>query len=412
MPEPAREELSRFAAWSVPPFRALLVGGVFTFLSMQMAAIARAWLAFELTGTNTALGGVLIGFGLSSIVAIPAGGVIADRFPKRAVIATAGILQTAMSAGLALAIATDVIAYWMLVVASVVQGAFISLLGPARLAFIAEVVDRRLLTNAVFLSQTSLQAARVVGPAVAGALISVDAIGVGGAYWTATVLAGAGVVAALVLPALPARARTGRSPWGDLADGIRHVRRDRRLGLLLPLSFLVVLIGFPHVAFLPTYAEEIFGAGSVGFGILNTAAAVGAVISSLALAGVHRSRLWRYQVTAAGAFGLLLVVLGFAPAFWVAVGVMVLIGAASAAFQALNNSLILGIAPVEYHGRVQSLLMLSFTGFGLAALPLGAVADAAGLRPTFAGMGLAVVAVVAVAAGRGRGAFRTAEARL
>ncbi|RMH75966.1 MAG: MFS transporter [Actinomyces sp.] len=412
MPDPVPEELSRFAAWSVRPFRALLVGGVFTFLSMQMAAIARAWLAFELTGTNTALGGVLIGFGLSSIVAIPAGGVIADRFPKRAVIATAGILQTAMSAGLAVAIATDVIAYWMLVVASVVQGAFISLLGPARLAFIAEVVDRRLLTNAVFLSQTSLQAARVVGPAVAGALISVDAIGVGGAYWTATVLAAAGVAAALVLPALPARARTGRSPWGDLADGIRHVRRDRRLGLLLVLSFLVVLIGFPHVAFLPTYAEEIFGAGSVGFGILNTAAAVGAVASSLALAGVHRSRLWRYQVTAAGAFGLLLVVLGFAPAFWVAVGVMVLIGAASAAFQALNNSLILGIAPVEYHGRVQSLLMLSFTGFGLAALPLGAVADAAGLRPTFAGMGLAVALVVAVSAGRGRGAFRSAEARL
>ena len=82
-----------------------------------------------------------------------------------------------------------------------------------------------------------------------------------------------------------------------------------------------------------------------------------------------------------------------APSFAVAVALIFCVGAASAAFQAMNNSLVLTSVPVEYHGRMQSLLMLSFSGFGLAALPLGIVADALGLRETLVIMGAVVVAV-------------------
>ena len=70
---------TRFASLDIPVYRKLLAGGTFNFLAMQISIIARGWLAFDLTGTNTALGGVLIGFGLSSIIAIPTGGVLADR---------------------------------------------------------------------------------------------------------------------------------------------------------------------------------------------------------------------------------------------------------------------------------------------------------------------------------------------
>lgn len=383
----------RFASLSEPLFRRLLIGGTFTFLSMQGSTIARGWLAFELTGTNTALGGVLIGFGLSSLVAIPTGGVIADRFPKRRVLIAASTVQTLISLSLALAVTTGVIAYWMLIVASVVQGAMISLLGPARLAMLSEAVPPERMTNAILLSQSSLQFTRVFGPAAAGVLIGVSAVGVDGVYYLTAVSAALGLVATWGLPEGASRITHRRSPIEDLLDGVRFVRSNRRLAHLLLLSFAVVLMGFPHVAFLPTLAEDIFDAGSSGFGLLNTGAAIGALVVTLGLAGVAASRLWKIQAVSAIAFGVFLVGFALAPTFPVALLVMMLVGGSAAAFQGLNNSLALKLAPVEYHGRVQSLLMLSFTGFGLAALPLGILADAIGLRQTMSGMGAAVAAV-------------------
>jgi MFS family permease len=383
----------RFALLAEPVFGRLITGGVFTFLAMQMSIIARSWLAYDLTGTNTALGGVLIGFGISSVVAIPYGGVLADRFPKRTVLLVAGGVQTTVALTLATAVVTDVIAYWMLVAASVVQGGMISLLGPARLAFVAEAVPRERMSNAILLSQASLQFTRVFGPAVAGALIGVSFVGSGGVFFIAAGFAAGGVVATLGLPPGNPSVAPTRSPSEDLLDGLRYVRSDPRVRHLLLLSFGVVLIGFPHLAFLPTLAEDVFDAGSTGFGLLTTSSAIGAVVATISLAGIAAGLLDRIQAAAGVAFGISIVLLGLAPGFATAVVVMFLVGATSAAFQALNNSLILSTAPVEYHGRVQSLLMLGFSGFGLAALPLGIVADAIGLQRTLTAMGIAVTAI-------------------
>ncbi len=390
------DDEGRFAILSEPVFRRLVVGGVFTFLAMQVSVIARGWLAYDLTGTNAALGGVLLGFGVSSIVAIPIGGVLADRFPKRRVLVVAGAIQSLVSLALAIAVVTDDIAYWMLVVASIIQGGVISLLGPARLAFIAEAVPRDRMTNAILLSQSSMQFTRVFGPAAAGALIGVSFVGVAGVYFLAAGLAAAGIFTTLGLPdGRPAIAST-RSPLEDLVDGVRYVRSEPRVAHLLLLSFGIVIVGFPYMAFLPTLAEDVYNAGSAGFGLLTTAAAVGALAVTLGLAGIATNRIEGIQARAAIAFGLSLVLLGVSPVFGVALLIMVIVGATSAAFQALNNSLILSIAPVEYHGRVQSLLMLGFSGFGLAALPLGILADAVGLQPALTGMGVGVSAIAIV----------------
>lgn len=103
---------------------------------------------------------------------------------------------------------------------------------------------------------------------------------------------------------------------------------------------------------------------------------------------------WTVSLSAA-AFGGFVALLGLAPNEWIALGVVVFAGAASAAFQALNNSLVLLRASERYHGRVQSLLMLGFSAFGIFAAPLGALADAIGLRSTLIAMGMtSIVAVV------------------
>ncbi len=397
MTDPDEATRGRFDSLRVPAYRRLWWGGMCAFGASQMTLIARGWLAFDLTGTNTALGAVLIGFGISSLIAIPIGGVLADRFPKRNIIVLSQFAQVLVSGSIATLVAVDRIEFWMLIAASVVQGAAISVLAPSRLALIADVIDRDLLTNALFLSSMSVQVTRVIGPATAGALIGVKTIGIAGVYYMGSAIAFLSVLLTIGLPpGLPHRQST-RSPIGDIRDGLRYVGRRPELVRLLVVSVGVVMIGFPYVAFLPVMSEDIFGQGATGFGTMNTVAAVGAVVTTLSLANIERHKLAAYQSGAGLLFGISLVLLGISPEFLIALAAMLFVGATSMTFLTLNNSAVLSLADVEYHGRVQSLLMFSFSGFGLAALPLGMLADAVGLRETMVGMGVVIVVFMLIA---------------
>lgn len=382
---------SRFAALQIPDYRLLWWGGMLIFLASQTQQIARGWLAYDLTGSNAALGGVVFAFGVTSLVAIPAGGVLADRIGKRSILMFAQSTMTAAAFGIAVAISTGVIQYWMLVAGGAVQGLGMSLLGPSRLAMTADLVERDSLTNAIFLSNASVQMTRVFGPALGGILIAIAVIGVGGVYYVGAALSALSVVATAKLPCGAPRHRSSRSVFDDLADGLSYVRQHRELTRLLVVSLLIVMLGFPHITFLPGLVEDIYQLDAWALGLLTASGAVGAVIASVALANAEQSRLPSLQVHAAVAFGVSLIAFAVVPQYWAAVVLMLLVGGGSAAFQALNNSLALTIADVEYHGRVQSLIMLSFTGFGLASFPFGKLADIYGIRPMMSLMGVLVL---------------------
>ena len=380
----------------IPAYRRLWWGGIFIFLASQTQQVARGWLAYELTESNKALGGVIFGFGVSLLVATPFSGVVADRFPKRLIMVLAQGVMGLAALGIAVAVATDVIEYWMLVAASVVQGSGMSMLGPSRLAMTADLVEREALTNAIFLSNASVQATRVFGPVVAGLLIAIEPIGIGGVYFLGAALALLSVVSAVGLPPGTPRGSSGRSPFGDMADGVDYVRKRPELTRLLTIGVLVVMFGFPHVTFLPGMIQDIYELDAWALGVLTGAAAIGAVTSSLQLANVTPKRLTVLQFRAGVAFAITLAVFAAVPAYWGGVVVMIGVGAASSAYQAMNNSQALVIADVEYHGRVQSLLMLAFSGFGLMALPMGLLADEYGIREIMVLMSVLVMASVVV----------------
>jgi len=387
---------SRFASLQIPEYRLLWWGGMFIFLASQTQQVARGWLAYDLTHSNAALGGVVFAFGITSLVAIPAGGVLADRIGKRSILMFAQSTMTAAAFGIAVAISTGAIQYWMLVAGSAVQGLGMSLLGPSRLAMTADLVERESLTNAIFLSNASIQMTRVFGPALGGILIAIAVIGVGGVYYAGAALSALSVVITAKLPHGAPRYRSSRSAFDDLADGLSYVRQHRELTRLLVVSLLIVMLGFPHITFLPGLVEDTYELDAWAFGLLTASGAVGAVIASVALANAEQSRLPSLQIQAAVAFGVSLIAFAAVPQYWAAVVVMLVVGGGSAAFQALNNSLALSIADVEYHGRVQSLIMLSFTGFGLASFPFGKLADIYGIRPMMSLMGVLVLVSMGV----------------
>ena len=392
----SKPSASRFASLQIPEYRLLWWGGMFIFLASQTQQVARGWLAYDLTHSNAALGGVVFAFGITSLVAIPAGGVLADRIGKRSILMFAQSTMTAAAFGIAVAISTGAIQYWMLVAGSAVQGLGMSLLGPSRLAMTADLVERESLTNAIFLSNASIQMTRVFGPALGGILIAIAVIGVGGVYYAGAALSALSVVVTAKLPHGAPRYRSSRSAFDDLADGFSYVRQHRELTRLLVVSLLIVMLGFPHITFLPGLVEDTYELDAWAFGLLTASGAVGAVIASVALANAEQSRLPSLQIQAAVAFGVSLIAFAAVPQYWAAVVVMLVVGGGSAAFQALNNSLALSIADVEYHGRVQSLIMLSFTGFGLASFPFGKLADIYGIRPMMSLMGVLVLVSMGV----------------
>jgi MFS family permease len=384
-----------FAALRFPQYRLLWLSGVGVFVAVNAQGIARGWLARELTGTNAGLGGVMLGFGLPMLFATPWGGVAADRLSKRMVLVASTALLVVSSGWIGLAVAFEVIEYWMLVVASGIQAIAFSFFGPARMAFIAELVDRRTVPNAVALGQMSAEASRVFGPALAGIVIGAAAWGTQVVFLAGAVICLAGAITACWMPhGRPKPGRPARSPLGEILDGVSYARREPGLLLLIVTSLGVVMIGFPYMAFLPTVAVDMFDVGSGGYGVMSAATSIGAVVAGLLLARRSSADPWRSMGNAGAAFAVSIILLGLTPSFGMSLLVLPVIGAAGLAFQSSNQSLLLTLSAFEYHGRLQSLVMLGFSGFGIAALPLGILADAVGLRPTLVGMGLGVGAVM------------------
>jgi MFS family permease len=392
------DRVGTFSSLAIPTYRLLFWSGAMSFLAVQAQFVARGWLANELTGSNTGLGAVYMVFGVAMLVSTPLGGVVADRVSRRSILIATQIAFVITAVWIGLGVQFGFVEYWMLMVTAAIQAAGFSFLAPARMAMTSDVVGRHLLTNAIVLGQLSMNATRVVGPALAGIGIGIVWFGLAGVYFASGILSAVGLLMLLPLPAgRPPATGRGVSPLRDFNDGLRYVCQHRQIGFLILVSFVVVMVAFPYVAFLPRVATELFDVGPTGYGLLSTASAIGAVgITFFVARRASVASTWKIQTIMGFGFGIGVLLLAGAPLFWMALLATAFIGGATAGFQAMNNALVIGLSEADFHGRLQSLMMLSFSGFGMAALPLGILADAIGLRTTLMIMGAITIAAMVV----------------
>ena len=388
----------KWASFSVPEYRWLWAGAAASFLSVQMMFVARGWLAWQLTESSLAIGAVYLVFGLVMLVGMPIGGVAADRLGKRTLLRVSSAAMTASQLTMGIVVATELVSFWMLLVAALLQGGAFSLIAPARVSISRDIVGPRLLSNAVVLQQIAMNTTRVFGPSVAGLILFLapsDQSGIAATYLITGSIMFLSFVSTFFLPPGLPTGDLSRSPLNDLGDGVRYLRSRPALMSLVVTSLLVTMVAFPYVALLPELADEVFGVGGSGFGFLMAISAIGGVTAAFYSADRADGPLaGRLQTIFGFGFGAGLLVMAAAPAFAWAVAPMILIGFAATGFQALNNTLALHNADHAYHGRVQGLLMMSFGAFGVAALPLGALADQIGVRQTVALMGVAGILVM------------------
>lgn len=384
-----------FSSLAIPSFRRLWIGTSVYFLALFTLFIGRGILAKELSGSNAALGAVVMCFGVTGLVVTPYGGVLADRFPKRTVILAATTLLLISSVGVAIALQFEFIQFWMLLVAASLQGIAFSGLTPARMAFTADLVGVKELPNGIVLSQVSMNITFVLGPLIAGVILGVPELGLRWVYWASVLLTIISISIFVTLPpGKPSTASRDHSPLFDLNEGIKYARSHDLLPVLLTTGILVLAFGFPYVAFLPSVAEDLFGAGPKGYAWLAAIGASGGVGGTLAIAGIAKSpKIWRTHYLSALGFGLGVIGLGLSPNLVTAYCVVFWLGAWSSVFRALNPSLALSVSDPRLHGRMQSLVQLGYSFFGVAALPLGILADSIGLRKTLVFMGIVVICI-------------------
>jgi MFS family permease len=373
----------------------LFVGTLASFTGFFISTVVQGVVAFELAGSNTAVGGVIFGQGLGMAFSGPLGGAYADRLPKRRVIAISQTLSAACFAAVGMLYMAGRLEIEHLILNSFVVGCAFGFIGPARQALVVDLVPPRLLGNAMALTNVANTMSRVSGPLVAALFLAYEWAGPGVAYLAMSLLYLLSAGLLLLLPRSIVRDDVGDTHvFEDLTAGMRYTWNHVRLRHLLIFFVSVMLVGFPHVTLIPGFLENQLGRAADDLTRFAFLSAVGALCASLTVARYADSpKATRIYSWMAIGFGVSLVVLSSMPSFGSAAAWMIVVGATSGGFHALNGAVIARETDPLYMGRVMSISMLSFAGFSLTALPLGILADHYGERTVLLGMGVTVVAI-------------------
>jgi len=383
-----------FSSLRIRNYRLFFIGQVVSNTGTWMQRIAQDWLVLSLTGSSAAVGITTALQFLPMLVFGLYGGVLVDRLPKRP---TLLVTQAAMAVtGLALAFLTlsGHVQVWHVYVAAFAVGLATVLDNPARQSFVSEMVGPEQLQNAVSLNSANFQSARLVGPAVAGVMIT--GVGTGWAF-LANGLSFVAPIAGLLLMRARELHAVRRAPRGkgQLREGLRYVAGRPELIWPIVLVGFIGTFGFNFPVWLSAYANGVFHSGAGSYSLFNTLMAVGSLGGALLAARRGTARL-RILIAAALAFGTLEVVAALAPSYWLFALLMVPIGVFGLTVNVTANTAVQMATDPAMRGRVMSLFMMVFMGgTPLGAPVVGWITDTYGARVGFALGGLISAAAAA-----------------
>lgn len=391
-----------FSALRLRTFRVLWISALLSYLAFFMSTVVQSVVAFDLTGTNRSVGSVVAAQGLAMLLLGPFGGAIADRVRKRRLIAVSQSVTTAVFLLIALSLATGTIRVEFLALGSLVMGATFAFLAPARQALTVDLVPFGVRGNALALTQVGHSGTRVLGPSLAGLFLGWSFAGATGAYLAMAAFYSASIAGLLLLPKSVVRpGARDANVFADILAGVRYVRAQAKLRLLLIFFVSVIMFGYPYVTVLPGLLEHALGIDAHELGTLFGLSAVGALATSLAVARFADSRhALRIYSAMALLFGVSLIGMALAPSYAALAVAIFGVGVGSGGFQSLNGAVMVHETEPAYFGRVTSLSSLAFAGFGLMGLPIGLLADAVGERIALASMGATVCAIAVLLASR------------
>jgi MFS family permease len=396
-----------FVAMRHPNYRRFWFGQVGSVIGAWMQSVALPWLVLQLGGSPLQLGLVIAFLSAPSLVIAPLGGVLADRIDRRRTLIAANLVAAGQATVLFVLAATGVVEIWHVYVLALVGGVVGAIEMPVRQAFVAELVPREDMTNAIALNSTMFNLSRVIGPAVAGVTIALFGVASNfavNAVSYVSVLTGLLLIEPDRLIRGPRRA-TGVSVRASLAEGVRYAARTPTV--LWPLVLLggVAALAMNFQTLLPLFARDALGLDSGGYGALFAAMGVGSLVGSLGLAFASSQRPMLRLILGGGALFLALTfAFGFVRVPWMAFPVVVGIGLFSMLMVNTINVTIQNSVPDALRGRVMALYVMVFAGSGpIGGLVSGTLAELLGAPAAFSIGAVLAACVLALVAWRVRG---------
>ena len=364
-----------------------------------MQRTAQDWLVLtQLTHNNARAVGVVMALQFGpQILLLPLTGFAADHLDRRKLLFATQASMGALALGLGILTVTGVVQLWHVHVFAFLLGCAAAFDAPARQTFVAELVVEADLSNAVALNSTSFNAARMIGPAVAGLLLAT--VGTGWVFVINAASFGAVLCSLSVLRVgeLHLRDRAIRTR-GSFAEGFRYVWQRPDIKAILLMLFLIGTFGLNFPIFISTMAVSVFHVGARQYGLLTSIMAIGSISGALLSARRAKPRVALLFVGAA-LFGLGLALAALMPNYWLFGLALVVIGASAQTFTTTaNGAMQLSIEP-EMRGRVMAIfLAIALGGTPIGAPIVGWVADKFGPRWALgvgaaAGFGAAIVGI-------------------
>jgi MFS family permease len=360
-----------------------------------MQYVALAWLVLQLTNSPLMLGIVGLVQSAPNIALVFVGGTVADRVDRRRLLVLTQGLTALLFGSLGLLVMSGLVEIWHVLVIAFLLGSVRAFDQPSRQGLLPLLVPRAEIPLAIPLGNLAWQTSRLVGPATAGLLIY--AVGVG----PTLLAAAAGFATAMCLfsfirVAVTERATSEGGFVSNVLEGLDFIRRNDLFYTLLGMTFFNSVFGMSYAILMPVMARDVLHVGSQGFGFMQAAGGIGALVGTVIVARLAHSRQRGRQILlGGGAFGLLIVVFAFSPAYAFALGALFLMGGANQIYMTTVNTTLQLELPDEFRGRVMGVWGLTWSLMPLGGTIAGTIAQYGGPQIALA-IGGALVTGMAV----------------
>jgi MFS family permease len=379
---------TRFRALQHRNFQLFIAGQLTSLIGTWMQTTAQLWLVYKLTNSAALLGV----FGFANQVPIlflaALGGYIGDRYNRHHGVIWTQIVSMLLAFVLAALTFANIIQVWELIFIAFLVGVVNAFDVPIRQAFLVEMVVKEDLPNAIALNSSIFNGARVVGPAIAGFALAWK-----GPAWCfflngVSFLAVIGALLAMRIVKRESKKEVG-SPFQSLMQGFRFAMSDLPIRSTLLLLSMLSLLGLQYSVFLPIFASEVLHRGAKGFGLLMSAAGVGAVIGALHFAArTSYKGLARWIAATSTTCAVGLVIFSQSRVFWLSMAVLLVVGFCATVQMAATNTTLQNRVPDQLRGRIMAVYATMFMGVQpIGSLIAGGVAKHIGAPYTLAVFG-------------------------
>ena len=378
-----------FSSLKNPVYRLYFGGMLGQMASMNMQMLARSLLIYRVTGSAAILGVMSLANALPMLFLSLFGGVIADRVQKKKVLIVGQASSAIVSLGVALALTLGYLSteqtgsWWILIVASILQGTIMGLMMPSRQAIIPEIVSEEQVMNAIALNSMGMNALRLFAPAATGFLI--DALDFAAVYYTMTGMYLMAVVFISFMPPTGTITIRGGGALDDIRDGIDYIRHETTILLLLAFTLVIVVLSMPYIMLMPIFADDILKVGATGLGIMMSVSGVGAVVGSLVLASLPNKKRGAILLVTSLIMGVALAGFSFSKLWPLSLVLIAFVGLGQTGRMALANTLLQQYTEEQYRGRVMSFYMMQFGLTSFGTLVAGLLAEGIGVQWSLGG---------------------------